>query len=145
MKHIVLLCSANRKSPHPAPALELYRSSLYRYGRAYALAQRPDFLYLLSASYGLLESARVVEPYPHTMTALGDEELETWAILISRQLQERHADMPQRITLLALDRFAAPLLRQLPAAAAPLRGMRMQEAAHWLRNWLADWESAGKP
>jgi hypothetical protein len=145
MKHIVLLCSANRKGPHPQPALELYRSSLYRYGRAYALAQRPDFLYLLSASYGLLEASRVVEPYPHTMTGLDDKELETWALLIRNQLRARHERVPDRLTLLALDRFAAPLLRQIPEAEAPLRGMRMQEAAHWLRNWLADWESAGKP
>lgn len=133
MRQVVLLCTANRKGPRPAPAIALYRSPLFYAGRRYAQRLRPDALYLLSAAYGLVAAARELPPYPETMSSLRPEDLGPWAEAILSDLAARTPLARTHVTLLGLDRFIVPLLPPLPHHTAPLRGMTLPEALHWLR------------
>ncbi len=128
------MCSANRKAPHPAPALELYRSEFFRLGRSFAWQFEPEAIYILSAEHGLVHADRELLPYPMTMSALGkDGDLHAWAIQIVSQLKEKLDPARYRIVVLGLRKFVEPILQLLPEAEAPLMGMSMPTALQFLR------------
>ncbi|MEM9987704.1 MAG: DUF6884 domain-containing protein, partial [Bacteroidota bacterium] len=129
----VLLCSANRKAPQPAPAIELYRSEFFRLGRSYAWSLEPQQLFILSALHGLVPADQELKPYAETMSELGRGEVGLWADGIVQALAEQ-IHLPQHeVIVLGLRRFAAPILKQLPHGQAPLVGMTMPQALNWLR------------
>ena len=130
---IVLLCSANRKTPHPAPAIELYRSGFFRLGRSYAWTLEPQQIFILSALHGLVPADQELTPYPETMSELGRGEVNLWANSIVQALAEK-VDLPKyEVFVLGLRRFAQPIFKQLPQGQAPLVGMTMPQALNWLR------------
>lgn len=134
-RSLVLLCSANRKAPHPAPAVELYRSEFFRLGRSYAWTFEPEELFILSAEHGLVPAEQELLPYPMTMSALGQEgDLHAWGQLIATQLRQRLQPERYRLVILGLRRFVAPLLREFPNAETPLLGMTMPQALNFLRS-----------
>lgn len=61
-RDVVLVGCVKSKLDRPAPARELYTSALFRKQRAYAEATGVPW-FVLSAEYGLVEPARVIEPY----------------------------------------------------------------------------------
>ncbi|MDX1906090.1 MAG: hypothetical protein SF053_03590 [Bacteroidia bacterium] len=130
---LIVLCSANRKGAQPAPALHLYRSPLFYAGRTWALRREPDRVLILSATYGVVEATQELPPYPMTMSAMADTDLEPWAESVVELMQPYLRRPPTEIILLALDRFAVPLLRRMPPTRAPLAGMTFPEALAWLR------------
>ncbi len=130
---MVLLCSANRKAPQPAPAIELYRSEFFRLGRSYAWRLEPVHLFVLSAEHGLVPAEQELFPYAHTMSALGQGDVSAWAEAVVAQLQDRIAVDRYRVVILGLRRFAAPIAQRLPQAETPLVGMTLAQAMNFLR------------
>ncbi|MEL6132088.1 MAG: DUF6884 domain-containing protein [Bacteroidota bacterium] len=131
---IVLLCSANRKVPHPAPALELYRSEFFRLGRSFAQSFSPKKIYILSAEHGLVAGEQELVPYTMTMSALAKEgDVKVWAKLIVDQLREEIDLHQYEVIVLGLRKFAQPIADALPHAQAPLVGMNMPQAMNYLR------------
>lgn len=124
------MCSANRKAPHPAPALELYRSEFYRLGRSFAWQFEPVVIYVLSAEHGLVHAETELLPYSMTMSALGQD---GGAAQIVSQLKEKRDPARYRIVVLGLRKFVEPILQLLPEAEAPLMGMSMPTALQFLR------------
>ncbi len=133
MPKIVLLCSANRKAPHPRPALELYCSEFFRLGRSYAWSFDPEEIFILSAEYGLVPGEKVLPPYSMTMSALAKEEVKGWAALILDQLKEAIDLEKYEVIVIGLRKFAKPIAREIPGAEAPLVGMSMPQALNFLR------------
>ncbi|MEO1417590.1 MAG: DUF6884 domain-containing protein [Bacteroidota bacterium] len=131
---MVLLCSANRKAPHPLPALELYRSEFFRLGRSHAQSFEPEKIYILSAEHGLVLGDQVLEPYTMTMSALAQEgDVQAWAQLVVDQLKVQVDLTKYEVIVLGLRKFAQPIADRLPHAQAPLVGMNMPQAMNYLR------------
>lgn len=61
-RDVVLVGCVKSKLDRPGPARELYTSALFRKMRAYAETTGAPW-FVLSAEYGLVEPARVIEPY----------------------------------------------------------------------------------
>lgn len=131
---IVLLCSANRKAPHPAPAIELYRSEFFRLGRSYARQLRPKCIFVLSAEYGLVPADRELGPYTMTMSALGKGDVNSWGQLVAKQVHEQVDVDEHEVVVLGLSRFANPIIKHLPHTQAPLVGMTLSQAMNFLRS-----------
>ena len=61
---IVILQCCGKKLDHPAPAVELYQSDLFKKSLAWARTQVKDSrIYILSALYGLVPARKVIAPY----------------------------------------------------------------------------------
>lgn len=130
---VVLLCSANRKAPHPAPAWDLYRSEFFRLGKAFAQQYQPNRIFILSAAHGLVPAEQELQPYTMTMSALGQGDVKTWGKLIATQLDEQIDLQRHQVMVLGLGRFANPIVRHLPHSTAPLARMTLEGAMNFLR------------
>ncbi|MEO1451703.1 MAG: DUF6884 domain-containing protein [Bacteroidota bacterium] len=133
MSRILLMCSANKKLAQPAPAKLLYRSALFQQGWAYALSFEAEAYYILSTRYGLVPAEREIAPYPETMSALTEVQLDEWAELIISDLAQLHALAQTEVILLGMRRFVNPIAERLPYSQTPLVGMSMPELMGFLR------------
>jgi len=138
---VVLLCSANRKAPHPAPAWDLYRSEFFRLGKAYAQQYQPSRIFILSAEHGLVPAERELQPYTMTMSALGQGDVKSWGRLVAIQLDEQIDLQRHQVVVLGLGRFADPIVRHLPHSTAPLARMTLEGAMTFLRQQVNRSES----
>jgi hypothetical protein len=135
---VVLLCSANRKFPHPAPALDLYRSEFFQLGKAFAQQMEPDLIFVLSAEHGLVPAEQELQPYTMTMSALGKGDVKGWGKLVVEQLKDRLDLSRYQIVILGLGRFAYPIAHHLVEARTPLAQMSLSGALNFLRQQVGD-------
>ena len=84
---IALVSCVKSKRAVPAPARDLYESPLFRGLRGYA-EKHADTWFILSAQHGLVDPARILEPYERTLNRLGKAERLRWAARVQRQLLE---------------------------------------------------------
>lgn len=75
---VALVACAAAKLDHPAPAKDLYVSSLFRKSRAYA-ERNADAWYILSAKHGLVSPAATIEPYDLTLNSMAIADGRRWA------------------------------------------------------------------
>lgn len=130
---VVLLCSANRKHPWPAPAGDLYHSEFFRLAKQYADQLSPKRLFILSAVHGLVAAEEELAPYTMTMSALGQGDVKSWGKMVATQLQEAVHLHRHEVIILGLGRFANPILKHIPQAIAPLVSMTLAQAMQFLR------------
>lgn len=148
---LVLVGCGSRKGPVAAPAAELYQGSLFcaslRHARS--LEEKGAKVRILSARHGVLDPAKVIEPYDQTLTSA--REIDAWAdrvvcdvIRDNKELLE-HSTL--RVVLLAGKTYADPvvaLLRQWCAAwpgragkivvERPLHRLTMGRRLAWLKS-----------
>lgn len=98
-QRIALVSCAKSKKDVPAPAAELYTSTLFRSCKEYA-ESNADQWYILSAEHGLLHPEEVVAPYERTLKRMRMSERLDWAERVQRQLLETLPPQSE-ITLLA--------------------------------------------
>ena len=86
MKTIFLISCVKSKLDKPAPAKDLYTSSLFKgYLRYVAKTKNkkklplPATTYILSAKYGLVELDQIIEPYDLTLLKMTRAEVKEWA------------------------------------------------------------------
>lgn len=133
---VVLLCSANRKTAHPAPAITLYRSEFFRLGRSYAQSFSPQAIFVLSARWGLVPADHILAPYPETMSSFETSQaIQVWADEIVHSLHHNLSVDRSHIVVLGLRKFAYPIATQLPHASMPLDGMNYVQALNYLRSY----------
>lgn len=125
---------AKRKGAAPAPARDLYTSSLFRLSLAFAEAHAPRVL-IASAYYGLLAPSTVIEPYDQQLSDLSPEQQRAWAVRLVAELGPRSND-PRPALLLAGGLYARLLQEELVRAGweveAPLAGLQIGQRLHWL-------------
>lgn len=134
---IGLISCTKSKTPHPAPAWELYTPSrLFGAALGY-LEPRSDVIYVLSAKYGLLPLDQEVAPYDFTLKNATPEYRRSWARQVFTDLQTRHGTSLQGITFEfhAGEAYSADLRSLLVAAGAqcssPVEGMTIGERLHF--------------
>lgn len=139
--HILIGCGG-LKLDHAAPARELYTGPLFRAARTHAEASGVPWA-ILSARYGLVMPADVIEPYDYrlqrvegaprscyvTCRALG-QQLRTWMRGRANVQIEAHAGTPYV-------RWVWDALREVypnpVGVAAPLHGLQVGERLSWYR------------
>lgn len=67
---MIIACS-QRKANNPNPARDLYRGTLFRFGREFAETYGYDYR-ILSAKYGLLHPEEIIEPYNQRISTAAD-------------------------------------------------------------------------
>lgn len=82
---IALVSCVKSKQPTPAPARDLYTSTLFRGLRAYA-EHVADRWYILSAEHGLVRPDQVLEPYEKTLNHMRRADRDRWAARVREQL-----------------------------------------------------------
>ena len=161
---VVVGCGAS-KLDAPAPAAQLYTSTLFRLSYEYAQAIGDDVV-IASALHGLVEPGRVLDPYECRLQVSDDIELRKWSLRFAAALMSRAVghyvdriesngpdDASVRFVFLCGRQYADPvveLLRNADSVAArdstggrlvwtfdePLRGKQIGERLQWLRRQL---------
>ena len=88
MKTIILIGCVKTKLDHKAKAEELYISDLFKGRLKYAKMLNPDYIYILSAKYGLVDLKQEIEPYDKTLNTMPAVEIKKWADEVVGQLSK---------------------------------------------------------
>ena len=129
---IYLVSCVKTKSPHPAPAKELYTSDWFCKARAYVEASGQPW-YILSAKYGMLAPETVVEPYERTLKRMKAAERRDWAERVEAQIRALPAT--KRFVILAGDAYRSllmPALARLAPVEIPMEGLSFGRQLQWL-------------
>ena len=78
IKNVVLVSCSKTKLQHPDKARNLYQGRNFKKCLKYAELLNPDFIFILSAKYGLLELDTVIEPYELTLMGKPAEFKRSW-------------------------------------------------------------------
>lgn len=138
MAHIGLISCVSKKHPGAAQAKDLYDSALFAKSRAF-VERRCDSWFVLSAKYGLVESADVIEPYEETLNAKSRRERDQWADRVWAVLRQRLRP-DDRITILAGERYReslVPLIAEYGCHVdVPMQGLGIGRQLQWLSRQL---------
>ncbi len=132
-KTIVLISCASQKLGSPAPARELYISSLFRKSLKYAAALYPDAIYVLSAKHGLLSLEKVVEPYDLTLNQLSMHEVKRWAESTVEQLKQVANLASDRFIFLAGKRYRRFIVPHVGYSEIPLQDLAIGKQLQFLK------------
>src|SRR6516162_8116839 len=83
---IVLVACCGPKLAEPAPAADLYVSSLFKKARTYA--ERRGRWFILSALHGLVHPATVIAPYDVTLKKMPAQERREWGQKVRTQMDK---------------------------------------------------------
>jgi len=127
MSKIILAQCTNKKQDSPAPARELYTSTLFKRQREYAEATSYEWA-ILSAKHGVVLPTARLEPYDTYLNDKSDAYIEQWADNISLCLEGWHVD---EVEILAGSAYADPIKDALEdtdiTITEPLAGLRIGE------------------
>ena len=85
---IVLIGCVKTKLDHKAIAEELYISPLFKGRLKYARKINPDYIYIISAKYGLVGLNDEIEPYDKTLKTMSTVDTKKWADEVVGQLSK---------------------------------------------------------
>lgn len=136
-KRIVLISCVSQKLPRRTKAKDLYVSTLFKLNLKYANSLAPDYIYVLSAKYGLLSLDQEVDPYEQTLNNMGAVEVKEWAGKVIEQLSDIASLDEAEVTFLAGDRYRRYLLPCIKNALIPLKGLRIGEQLKRLKELAA--------
>jgi hypothetical protein len=140
---IALVACSKSKLRAAAPASELYTSALFRLSLAYA--QRTcAFVYIVSAKYGLVHPAQVIEPYDLTIVTLPARDRVLWGARVATQLHTSKGlrlAQGKALVIFAGAAYAEPIVEAYRQAyqanvnvVQPLDGLQIGERLSWLRS-----------
>lgn len=124
MALIVLIACSKTKLDHAAPACRLYRGERFELAHKKAERLGADYVFVLSAKYGLVPIDEVIEPYDESLEDKTPEERDFWARKVVHQLVHKpYLAGDWKIIMLAEDLYADPLKSHLRFAKYPLAGL----------------------
>ncbi|MFW6008312.1 MAG: DUF6884 domain-containing protein [archaeon] len=132
MKQVVLISCVSKKKNKPAPAYELYDSTLFDKNLKYAKILNPDLIFILSAQYGVVPLDERIKPYDKTLNKMKKSERKQWANKVINQLKE-YADLKNdKFIFLAGKKYRKYLLPEIEKYKIPLKGKRIGEQLSYL-------------
>lgn len=93
MRKIVLVSCVSKKNQGPHKAKDLYASPLFRKAYEYAESLSPDKIFILSATYHLLDPETIVEDYNKTLNTFSAAERKEWANVVLEQMVDAKIDL----------------------------------------------------
>ena len=85
--NLLLIGCVKRKSGRPAPARDIYTSTLFMYRRKYAVRYAVPW-FILSAKHGLLDPDTHIKPYDLALADFSPAERRVWSQRVLDQLKE---------------------------------------------------------
>ena len=133
MKKIVLISCVKKKRDGRHKAEDLYISPFFKKSMAYAKANKPDKIFILSALHGLLPLGKRIDNYDLSLNNFKVNELRTWADRTIHQLG-RVSDLEQDIFIfLAGDRYRKYLLPKIIHYKIPMKGLGIGKQLRYLK------------
>lgn len=137
MKKIVLISCVSRKGKIKSKAKDLYKGPLFSNSLAYALALKPDKIFILSALHHLLDLDTEIEPYDVTLSyvspdkrkkkpnlkVLTHEEANVWGTKVIEQLKQVVDLKNDKFVILAGQCYLKPIQNSLTHIEEPLNGI----------------------
>lgn len=133
MSDAALIACASSKRDRPAPALELYDSTLFNLSVRYAEQRGVGSIYVLSAKYGLVEADRVIAPYDRSLNDMRVGEVREWAAGVVEELKRRYDLRRDRFVVLAGKRYRRFILPHLDNYDVPLEGLGIGKQLQFLK------------
>lgn len=90
MKTIYFINCGKGKRNIPCKAEDMYIAPYFRKQLEYAKLLKPDYIYILSAKYGLLELTDIISPYNLKITTLSKEKRKKWVYRIINKIKSKH-------------------------------------------------------
>ena len=97
-----------------------------------------DYVYILSAKYGLVEETDVIAPYDLTLADLPEHGQSDWANYVLAQMGERFNLEHDTFLILAGRRYYQHLLPRLPHTILPLGNLPIGARVAFLQRQMAD-------
>ena len=133
---IVLIACCSKKLASESIVKDLYISTLFKYSYLYAKQIKPDYIFVLSAKYGLLKMDDVIKPYNETLNKKSKSEKEEWANKVILQLKEYvNLDKDQVIFLAGLN-YRKFLIDNIKRFDIPMIGLSIGKQLQYLRKQL---------
>ena len=141
---IALVAGSSTKLATPAPAKDLYISTLFQLSRRYAEAHA-DRWYILSAKQGLVTPRTVLAPDNVRLSTLARAERQAWAARVAQALT-RYNQPETTWLILAGPTYTEELLPLLHGPLAqPLHGLGLGAQVQWLQRALGPQARAATP
>lgn len=135
MKKIYLISCVKSKTPHSAPARELYSSVWFKAARRFVESQSAGW-FILSAEHGLVHPEQLIKPYEATLNRLPSDDRRLWAKITAQQIEKQIAPGP--VVFLAGKNYREYLIPLLEAKGytweAPLARLGIGSQVSWLQN-----------
>jgi len=138
MKTHVLISCVSKKLDRPAPAKDLYTSTLFKSAYQYATSLKPDTIFVLSAKYGLLSCDKVIAPYDETLNDMKARQVEAWAKRVLTELAQRTDLEKDHFVFLAGDKYRKYLVPHLRHYRIPMEGLRIGKQLSWLKSKVSN-------
>lgn len=133
---VALVSCVKSKLAHPAPAKDLYISTLFKGLRKYA-EESGDAWYILSAEHGVLHPDTIVAPYERTLNTMRTAERQMWAAGVIEKLADI-IPAGAEVVILAGERYREHLVPYLERrghpVVIPLLGLPFGRQLQWLRD-----------
>jgi uncharacterized protein DUF6884 len=126
---IILVACCGPKLSKPAPAADLYVSGLFKKARAYA--ERKGRWFILSALYGLVDPAAVIEPYDVTLKKMPMQQRREWGQRVRTQMEGAGLIGLPLVALAGAD-YVKPLTEAGLTVAQPMKGKSIGKQLQWL-------------
>lgn len=133
MKKIVLVSCVSKKLPYKAKAKELYTSPLFKLSMEYAVSLNPDYIFILSAKYGLLNLEKEIEPYNETLNKKTEKEIKFWADKVLDKLGQIANLKQDEVIFLAGEKYRKYLIPQIVNYKVPLKNLGIGEQLKFLK------------
>lgn len=126
---IILVACCGRKLTEPAPAAELYVSTLFKKSRTYA--ERRGRWFILSALHGLLDPTKVIEPYDVTLKTMPAKKRREWGQKVREQMATVGL-IGCPLVALAGAGYVKPLTEAGVTVSQPMQGFSIGKQLQWL-------------
>lgn len=126
---IILVACCGPKLAEPAPAADLYVSTLFKKARTYA--ERRGRWYILSALHGLVDPTTVVAPYNVTLKKMPAQKRREWGQKVRIQM-DRAGLIGLPLVALAGHDYVKPLTDAGLTVAQPMKGKSIGKQLQWL-------------
>ncbi|WP_414530309.1 DUF6884 domain-containing protein [Nodularia chucula] len=136
MKKIVLISCVSKKLTQRAKAKDLYISTLFKLNLQFARQCKPDFIFILSAKYGLLNLDDEIDPYEMTLNKMSREDRTNWSAQVVRQLGSQADLIQDHFIILAGEKYRQFILPMLCFYEIPLKGLPIGKQLQQLKRSL---------
>jgi hypothetical protein len=145
-RDIWLVGCVKSKLDHPAPAKDLYRSTLFQLERSYAEASGFPW-FILSAKYGLLEPEQVIPPYELALGSTPPGYRQNWGQQVVADLAAKFGPLTGKtIEIHASSKYVNairdPLQQSGATVTEPLAGLQLGQRLHWYKTGPLRWVTA---
>ena len=132
-KQIVLISCVSEKLKSKSKAKNLYQSTLFKKSLKYAESLNSDYIFILSAKYGLVGLEEEIEPYDKTLNKMPVNEKKEWAKNVLVQLEEVVDLKNDDFIFLAGMNYRKYLVPEIKNYKIPMEGLPIGKQLQWLK------------